>query len=133
MVVQQADDDDDDDGSMLGNWLFQQADDDDEDEDDEEQSPVDADDPEVVDLTAGEAGAEVAGPGGDLTMYSDDEQATGAAPEITLRVACLDGSTLDLNVPPRALVREVKQTIGQVRRRPGTAFPSFLFCFPSFN
>jgi hypothetical protein len=38
-------------------------------------------------------------------------------PDITLRVACLDGSSLDLKVPPRELVREVKRAIGQVRRR----------------
>ena len=38
-------------------------------------------------------------------------------PEISLRVACLDGSSLDLKVPPRELVREVKRTIGQVRQR----------------
>jgi thioredoxin reductase len=45
-------------------------------------------------------------------------QADNAAdPEISLRVACLDGSSLDLRVPPRELVREVKRAIGQVRRR----------------
>ena len=43
--------------------------------------------------------------------------ASDADPEITLRVACLDGSSLDLKVPPRELVREVKRAIGQVRRR----------------
>jgi hypothetical protein len=42
---------------------------------------------------------------------------TDADPEITLRVACLDGSSLDLKVPPRELVRKVKRAIGQVRRR----------------
>ena len=42
---------------------------------------------------------------------------TVAGPEITLRVACLGGSSLDLKVPPRELVREVKRAIGQVRRR----------------
>ena len=30
-------------------------------------------------------------------------------------MACLDGSSLELTVPPRELVREVKRTIGQVR------------------
>jgi hypothetical protein len=40
---------------------------------------------------------------------------TDADPEITLRVACLDGSSLDLKVPPRELVREVKRAIGQVQ------------------
>ena len=38
-----------------------------------------------------------------------------AAQDITLRVACLDGSSLVLTVPPRELVREVKRAIGQVR------------------
>ena len=37
-----------------------------------------------------------------------------AAEVITLRVACLDGSSLELTVPPRELVREVKRLIGQV-------------------
>ena len=37
-----------------------------------------------------------------------------AAEDITLRVACLDGSSLELTVPPRELVREVKKAIGQV-------------------
>jgi len=55
-------------------------------------------------------------------LQADSEQADSAAasaadPEITLRVACLDGSSLDLKVPPRELVREVKRAIGQVRRR----------------
>ena len=40
---------------------------------------------------------------------------TVADPEITLRVASLDGTSLDLKVPPRDLVREVKRAIGQVR------------------
>ena len=35
--------------------------------------------------------------------------------EVSLRVACLDGTTLDLTVPQRELVREVKRTVGQVR------------------
>jgi hypothetical protein len=46
----------------------------------------------------------------------EGDAASAADPEITLRVACLDGSSLDLKVPPRELVREVKQAIGQVRR-----------------
>ena len=55
-------------------------------------------------------------------LQADSEEADTAAasdadPEITLRVACLDGSSLDLKVPPRELVREVKRAIGQVRRR----------------
>ena len=47
--------------------------------------------------------------------HVDHAAASEAAPEITLRVACLDGSSLDLKVPPRELVREVKRAIGQVR------------------
>ena len=52
-------------------------------------------------------------------LVADSEEADSAATshlEITLRVACLDGSSLDLKVPPRELVREVKRAIGQVRR-----------------
>ena len=54
-------------------------------------------------------------------LHVDSEHTAAAAsaddPDITLRVACLDGSSLDLKVPPRELVREVKRAIGQVRRR----------------
>jgi hypothetical protein len=55
-------------------------------------------------------------------LQADSEKTAAAAasdadPEITLRVACLDGSSLDLKVPPRELVREVKRAIGQVRWR----------------
>jgi hypothetical protein len=57
-----------------------------------------------------------------MKLHADSEEAScaaiaGADPEISLRVACLDGSSLDLKVPPRELVREVKRAIGQVRRR----------------
>ena len=48
------------------------------------------------------------GPDGDAVTVID-------APQVSLRVACLDGSSLDLKVPPRELVREVKRAIGQVR------------------
>ena len=48
---------------------------------------------------------------GEASTARDD-----AADDITLRVACLDGSSLELTVPPRELVREVKRAIGQVRR-----------------
>jgi hypothetical protein len=60
-------------------------------------------------------------------LQADSEYAESAAaltdanPEISLRVACLDGSSLDLKVPPRELVREVKRAIGQVRRRLASA------------
>ena len=55
-------------------------------------------------------------------LQADSEEADIASasdvdPEIALRVACLDGSSLDLKVPPRELVREVKRAIGQVRRQ----------------
>ena len=47
----------------------------------------------------------------EVKLARDDD----AADDITLRVACLDGSSLELTVPPRELVREVKRLIGQVR------------------
>ena len=50
-------------------------------------------------------------------LQTDSAAVTADDPEITLRVACLDGSSLDLKVPPRELVREVKRAIGQVRQR----------------
>jgi hypothetical protein len=61
-------------------------------------------------------------------LQADSEEADGASasdvdPGITLRVACLDGSSLDLEVPPGELVREVKRAIGQVRRRLVTVSP----------
>ena len=34
----------------------------------------------------------------------------------SLRVACLGGTTLDVTLPGRGLVREVKHIVGQVRR-----------------
>ena len=43
------------------------------------------------------------------------EHCLGAVPEISLRVACLDGTTLELTVAQRGLVREVKRAVGQVR------------------
>ena len=46
----------------------------------------------------------------EVKLARDDD----AADDITLRVACLDGSSLELTVPPRELVREVKRLIGQV-------------------
>jgi hypothetical protein len=46
------------------------------------------------------------------------EHCGGVVPEVSLRVACLDGTTLELTVtvPQRGLVREVKRAVGQVRR-----------------
>jgi hypothetical protein len=49
------------------------------------------------------------------------ERCGGAVPEVSLRVACLDGSALDLTVPKRELVREVKRAVGQVKRAPGVS------------
>jgi hypothetical protein len=43
------------------------------------------------------------------------EHCGGAVTEISLRVACLDGTTLELTVAQRGLVREVKRAVGQVR------------------
>ena len=43
------------------------------------------------------------------------EHCGGAVPEVSLRVACLDGSSLDVTVAQRGLVREVKRLVGQVR------------------
>ena len=43
------------------------------------------------------------------------EHCLSAVPEISLRVACMDGTTLELTVAQRGLVREVKRVVGQVR------------------
>jgi hypothetical protein len=43
------------------------------------------------------------------------EHCGGAVPEVSLRVACLDGSSLEVTVAQRGLVREVKRLVGQVR------------------
>ena len=45
------------------------------------------------------------------------EHCGGAVPEISLRVACLDGTTLEVAVAQRGMVREVKRMVGQVRGR----------------
>ena len=45
------------------------------------------------------------------------EHCGGAVPEVSLRVASLDGSTLDVRVAQRGLVLEVKRLVGQVRGR----------------
>ena len=45
------------------------------------------------------------------------EHCGGVVPEVSLRVASLDGTTLELTVPQRGLVREVKRMVGQVRER----------------
>jgi hypothetical protein len=43
------------------------------------------------------------------------EHCGGVVPEVSLRVACLDGTSLDVTVAQRGLVREVKRLVGQVR------------------
>ena len=43
------------------------------------------------------------------------EHCGGAVPEVSLRVASLDGTTLDVRVAQRGLVLEVKRLVGQVR------------------
>ena len=53
-----------------------------------------------------------------------------AAEDITLRVACLDGSSLELTVPPRELVREVKRLIGQVS---GESKTSLAACYEKIH
>ena len=45
------------------------------------------------------------------------EHCGGAVPEVSLRVACMDGTTLEVAVAQRGLVREVKRLVGQVRTR----------------
>ena len=64
---------------------------------------------------------DVAGDGGDESDGDDAalicEHCGGVVPEVSLRVASLDGTTLELTVPQRGLVREVKRMVGQVRGR----------------
>ena len=61
------------------------------------------------------------GDGGDESDADADaaalicEHCGGVVPEVSLRVASLDGTTLELTVPQRGLVREVKRMVGQVR------------------
>jgi hypothetical protein len=63
------------------------------------------------------------GSGSDEETYDRDpvavvcEHCGGAVPEVSLRVACLDGSSLDVRVAQRGLVLEVKRLVGQVRGR----------------
>jgi hypothetical protein len=59
------------------------------------------------------------------------EHCGGAVPEVTLRVACLDGSSLDVTVAQRGLVREVKRLVGQVRFLASSAQRSFVFVMAS--
>ena len=43
------------------------------------------------------------------------EHCGGAVPQMSLRVACLDGETLALTVPKLSRVREVKRAVGEAR------------------
>ena len=45
------------------------------------------------------------------------EHCGGPVPQVSLRVASLDGTTLDVRVAQRGLVLEVKRLVGQVRGR----------------
>ena len=45
------------------------------------------------------------------------EHCGGLVPAVSLRVACLDGTTLEVAVAQRGMVREVKRMVGQVRDR----------------
>ena len=39
----------------------------------------------------------------------------GAAPEISIHVACMDGDRLDVSVLQQGFVRDIKRAVGQVR------------------
>ena len=52
--------------------------------------------------------------GGAGQVVSGHPASDAAVPDISLRVACLDGTTLDVTVPQPGLVREVKRIVGQV-------------------
>ena len=60
-----------------------------------------------------------AGSGADESEAADAEviceHCGGTVPLISLRVACMDGTTLEVTVAQRGLVREVKRLVGQVR------------------
>jgi hypothetical protein len=49
------------------------------------------------------------------TERTANDAVTDDAIEVSLRVACFDGTTLDVTLPERGLVREVKRIVGQVR------------------
>jgi hypothetical protein len=51
----------------------------------------------------------------DATAATICEHCGGAVPEVSLRVASLDGTSLDVRVAQRGLVLEVKRLVGQVR------------------
>ena len=60
----------------------------------------------------------------DVDVKAICEHCGGVVPEVSLRVASLDGTTLELTVPQRGLVREVKRMVGQVRGRLAMETPS---------
>ena len=63
------------------------------------------------------AASDDAGDESDGDVESICEHCGGVVPEVSLRVASLDGTTLELTVPQRGLVREVKRMVGQVKGR----------------
>ena len=54
------------------------------------------------------------------------EHCGGPVPQVSLRVASLDGTTLDVRVAQRGLVLEVKRLVGQVRGRDSVRMASCL-------
>jgi hypothetical protein len=56
-------------------------------------------------------------PGADDDRVTTERSAAAdAVPEVSLRVACLDGTTLDVTLPEQGLVCEVKRIVGKVRQ-----------------
>jgi hypothetical protein len=68
-------------------------------------------------LPDAKAGASDADEADDADAAVICEHCGGAVPQISLRVASLDGITQEVTVAKRELVREVKRLVGQVRRR----------------
>ena len=81
-------------------------------------------------LAQGDSGGDSSQPSKKRKLRDDDDEAEdegaaavavicehcgGAVPEVSLRVACMDGTTLEVTVAQRGLVREVKRLVGQVR------------------
>ena len=56
-------------------------------------------------------------PGADDDCVTTERSAVAdAVPEVSLRVACLDGTTLNVTLPEQGLVCEVKRIVGKVRQ-----------------
>jgi hypothetical protein len=68
-------------------------------------------------LSDAKAGASDADEADDADADVICERCGGAVPQVSLRVASLDGITQEVTVAKRELVREVKRLVGQVRRR----------------